>query len=239
MIFFISLFSQLKRPGLAPVEAPSGFFIAYATEPGGRALDGLGSRNSPFTSSLLKYIKKPNLEIHQLFNQVRAVTEKETDSHQIPWSSSSLNGKFFFDPLPHKVSLKLDRTALVIGVGDYYEAPLINPVNDAIDIADTLQELGFEVSLHLNPDNESMRASIRTFIRNLQHGGVGLFFYAGHGVQFNGNNYLIPSEADIDIVADLYNNSYPLNEIIANMVTAENRVNVIILDTCRDNPYYR
>ena len=89
------------------------------------------------------------------------------------------------------------RVALIIGNAAYKEAPLRNPVNDATDMAAELKQMGFSVMLRTNSGPREMRAAIREFSQSLRKGGVGLFYFAGHGVQAKGRNYLIPVNADI------------------------------------------
>ena len=96
------------------------------------------------------------------------------------------------------------RTALVIGNSDYAAAPLSNPVNDATDIANKLRELDFDVTIITNASRRQMRRGIRDYSEALRtNGGVGLFYYAGHGVQSRGENYLIPLKADLETEFDL------------------------------------
>ncbi len=86
------------------------------------------------------------------------------------------------------------RTALVIGNGAYRSAPLANPTNDARDVAGALRDVGFEVTVHTDLGQKAMKKAILAFGRQLRkRGGVGLFYYAGHAMQVNGENYLIPS----------------------------------------------
>jgi uncharacterized caspase-like protein len=80
----------------------------------------------------------------------------------------------------------------VIGNAAYEDVPLTNPVNDAEDIARTLTQLGFDVTHKENLDQNSMKRAIREFGEKIRGGGVALFYFAGHGVQVNGSNYLIP-----------------------------------------------
>ncbi len=97
------------------------------------------------------------------------------------------------------------RLALVIGNGAYDVSPLRNPVNDARAVAAALRQSGFQVTERLNLTQAQMREAIRAFGDQLRSGGVGLFYYAGHGMQVKGRNYLIPVRADIrreDEVAD-------------------------------------
>ncbi len=83
------------------------------------------------------------------------------------------------------------RTALVIGNANYDLGPLKNPVNDAIDIANSLRELGFDVTLLKNAGQNKMRRAINNFGRTLRDGGVGLFYFSGHGIQVDGKNFLM------------------------------------------------
>ena len=90
------------------------------------------------------------------------------------------------------------RVALVIGNGNYRETPLRNPVNDVRAVAKALRELGFDVLAHENANKRTMETAIIEFGRRLTDGGVGFFYYAGHGLQVRGHNYLVPIDADID-----------------------------------------
>ena len=91
------------------------------------------------------------------------------------------------------------RTALVIGNSTYQTSPLTNPANDATDMAAALRELDFEVISGVNQSRADIVRLIRQFGERLKaRGGVGLFYYAGHGVQVSGRNYLIPTDAAID-----------------------------------------
>ncbi|MEW6671323.1 MAG: SUMF1/EgtB/PvdO family nonheme iron enzyme [Thermodesulfobacteriota bacterium] len=131
------------------------------------------------------------------------------------------------------------RTALVIGNGDYKASPLKNPVNDAQDIADALRDLGFSVTLETNANSLVMKEAIKSFGRSLRQGGMGLFYYAGHGMQVKGRNYLIPVGADIGTESEVEYEAIDVGRILGQMEDAGNGLNVIILDACRDNPFAR
>ncbi len=131
------------------------------------------------------------------------------------------------------------RVALVIGNSNYKSAPLRNPVNDAKAIADKLQGLGFKVTLKLDQDQKSMANAIRVFGNQLKTGGAGLFYYAGHGMQVKGRNFLIPVDADIQNEDEVPYRSVDANEVLSKMETAKNRLNLMILDACRNNPFSR
>ena len=132
------------------------------------------------------------------------------------------------------------RIALVIGNSAYSSGPLKNPVNDAADMAAMLKKLGFSVTLKQNTKQQEMDESIREFGRQLKRTrGVGLFFYAGHGIQIGGVNYLLPVNARIEKESDVRFHSVNADMVLAEMENAENGINIVILDACRDNPYSR
>ena len=131
------------------------------------------------------------------------------------------------------------RIALVIGNSTYSSGPLKNPVNDATDIADMLKQLGFSVTLKKNAGLQEMDEAIETFGNRLKRGGVGLFYYAGHGVQVNGTNFLLPIDGKIKKESDVKYQAVDANRILDEMATANNGLNIVILDACRDNPFSR
>jgi uncharacterized caspase-like protein len=133
------------------------------------------------------------------------------------------------------------RIALVIGNGAYTKAkPLPNPSNDAADMAKALQDLGFEVISGVNQNKRQMEALIREFGTKLaSSGGVGLFYYAGHGLQVSGENYLVPVDADIPEEDEVSYSAVPISLVLGKMQTAKNDLNIIILDACRNNPFAR
>ncbi|HXI24874.1 MAG TPA: caspase family protein, partial [Pyrinomonadaceae bacterium] len=133
------------------------------------------------------------------------------------------------------------RTALIIGNGAYTNAPpLKNPPNDATLLSTTLKKLGFEVVVGTNRSQREMKQLIREFGQRLRTGGgVGLFYFAGHGIQSKGHNYLIPIDADIQTEADLEDAGVDVNYVLNLMDEAQNVLNIAILDACRNNPFAR
>jgi uncharacterized caspase-like protein len=131
------------------------------------------------------------------------------------------------------------RTALVIGNGSYAHDPLETPLNDARDMAQTLRELGFEVIEKQDLKSlEEMAQAVSEFAGRLrQRGGVGLFYYSGHGAQSDGLNYLLPIRAPIYGPADVKYQALPAEQVLKNMEVARTGVNIVILDACRRNPY--
>jgi hypothetical protein len=134
------------------------------------------------------------------------------------------------------------RVALVIGNSEYSSGPLPNPANDAKMISETLTNLGFEVITRRNADQNTMKRAIQDFGARLEKAGpeaVGLFYYAGHGVQLNGRNYLIPTTAQIEREGDVEIEAVSADWVIEQMRYARNRLNIVILDACRNNPFTR
>ena len=134
-------------------------------------------------------------------------------------------------------SSNFDRIALVIGNSRY---PLIgtlkNPEHDARDIAAALRELNFKVTIKLNVDQEELEAAISQFGKRIKKDSLGLFYYAGHGVQVNGNNYLLPVHSGIKKATDIRYKAVDLNLLVDELSLAGNGKNIIILDSCRNNP---
>jgi formylglycine-generating enzyme required for sulfatase activity len=131
------------------------------------------------------------------------------------------------------------RIALVIGNGAYESGRLNNPVNDASDMAAALRRAGFEVLLRQNVRLQEMEESLEEFGRRLRLGGVGLFYFAGHGVQTNGANYLLPVGIRIRKESDVRHEALSAERVFDEMAEANNGLNIVLLDACRDNPFTR
>lgn len=133
------------------------------------------------------------------------------------------------------------RVALVIGNSDYGPGigKLLNPANDAKLMADTLKGLGFSVDLVLDADQKAMKRAVKAFGAKLEESGkdtTGLFYYAGHGVQVEGQNFLLPIGAEIEREADVEIESISADDVMTQMQFAGNAVNLVFLDACRNNP---
>ena len=133
-----------------------------------------------------------------------------------------------------------DKFALVIGNGAYTGLTrLANPVNDANDVAEVLEEIGFSVDKVLDGNLEQMEAAIVRLQDCLSQApdSYGFFFYAGHGVQSGGENFLIPVDANIPTESFLKNRSVSVQAMLDELNYARNSLNVVVLDACRDNPF--
>ncbi len=131
------------------------------------------------------------------------------------------------------------RIALVIGNGRYAEAPLKNPVNDARAMTATLRARGFDVIARENVSKRQMEEAMADFGEKLSAGATGLFFYAGHGLQVNGHNYLIPVDAKITSEARVRLEGVDVDAVVDQMQAAKSKVSIVILDACRNNPFER
>ncbi len=140
---------------------------------------------------------------------------------------------------PQRVSER--RVALVVGNSAYRNIPpLINPANDAVLIASTLTSLGFELvggSAQLDLDKPAFEAIVKRFGTLIQGADVGLFYYAGHGVQVHGENYLVPVSANPQREADVDFEMLDTTLVLRQMEGAHTRLNLILLDACRNNPF--
>ncbi len=130
-----------------------------------------------------------------------------------------------------------NRIALLIGNAAYADAPLKNPAKDARDMADVLQQLGFEVMLTTDADRRQIIDAIRAFGQRMTGSSVALFYYSGHGLQYRGQNYLMPLNAQIQSETDIEFEMVDVDRLLAEMDAANRRgVNLVIFDACRVNP---
>ncbi len=131
------------------------------------------------------------------------------------------------------------KVALVIGNGAYAEAPLKNPANDARAVAATLRTQGFEVLLKENATKAQMNEIVADFGEKLAEGDTALFFFAGHGMQVQGRNYLLPTDARITSEQRVRLETLDVEAVLDQMAAARARVSMVILDACRNNPFER
>src|SRR4051812_21828086 len=127
------------------------------------------------------------------------------------------------------------RIALVIGNAAYPSAPLRNSVNDANAMAAKLRTLDFDVTLRTDVNRRDMSRVISDFGKKLKLGSIGLFYFAGHGMQVRGKNFLIPVDAEIDNEASVRGESVDVEQVLDQLGSAQ--LSMIILDACRNNPF--
>jgi hypothetical protein len=131
------------------------------------------------------------------------------------------------------------RVALVIGNAGYKDAPLANPLNDARAMAHALRDSGFTVITRENADQKGMVAALREFGDKLRGGGTGIFYFAGHGMQIKGRNYLMPVGISVEREDEVAYAGVDAQAVLDKMEAAGNGMNIMILDACRNNPFAR
>ncbi|MEA3521347.1 MAG: caspase family protein [Campylobacterota bacterium] len=129
------------------------------------------------------------------------------------------------------------RVALVIGNADYKEQALKNPLNDAWAVKTALEERNFKVFYLENGKRRIMIQTMERFIRSLERSAIGLVYYAGHGVEVNGENFLIPVHSTIESEMDVKYEAISMTRLIADMQRTRSRLNIFVMDACRNNPY--
>ena len=146
----------------------------------------------------------------------------------------------FIGPAAVPLAAQEARHALVIGNNNYAHArKLDNPVNDAAAIAASLEQVGFEVTLRTDTDQKALKGAVREFVQILPEGAVALVFYAGHGVQVKGQNYLIPIDAEMAEEFEVPDETLSMDTLVRGLEQAGTALNILILDCCRDDPYSR
>jgi hypothetical protein len=135
---------------------------------------------------------------------------------------------------------KESKTALIIGNANYeYFSKLKNTTNDAKDMKNLLESKGFKVHYLENATLRQMKKTLRKFAYDIKNGGVGMLYYAGHGVEVDGKNYLIPVDANIPVKDEVEYEALAVNMLIDKMENARNRLNILVLDACRNDPFSR
>jgi formylglycine-generating enzyme required for sulfatase activity/uncharacterized caspase-like protein len=131
------------------------------------------------------------------------------------------------------------RVALIIGNAGYKTSPLRNPVNDARAMRDKLKRMGFDVVYFENLQVKQVGSALREFRNAIRPGSVALFFYAGHGLQVRGENYLPTVDADLSSEEDVPYQALSLSAVLNTMEDSKAAVNLVLLDACRNNPFAR
>lgn len=143
--------------------------------------------------------------------------------------------------LPAESVLAGERVALVVGNGDYRHAtPLVNPPNDARLMAATLEDAGFDLiggKPLIDLSREDLEKAVREFGQKIRGASAAVFFYAGHGIQVNGTNFLVPVTARVASEADVRYELVDVGLVLEAMAGNERRMNIVVLDACRNNPF--
>jgi len=130
------------------------------------------------------------------------------------------------------------RVALVIGNDSYQEVPkLEKAANDARAVGQQLKKVGFEVMSYSNLNRREMNQAIGQFVDKVSGGGVGIFFYAGHGVQAGGSNFLLPVDIKVKNEQDLIDEAVDMQRVLERLAEAKAKLSLLVIDACRDNPF--
>ncbi|MCB1193565.1 MAG: caspase family protein [Leptospiraceae bacterium] len=131
----------------------------------------------------------------------------------------------------------MKKVALVIGNKDYCIGQLSSPLNDANDMANSLKDLGFSVILKENLSKMDFKQAIYNFENEIDKNGTALFYYSGHGMQYEGTNYLLPVDVTLEKEYFIEDESIKINMILEAMNHAKSTSNILLIDACRDNPF--
>lgn len=140
--------------------------------------------------------------------------------------------------IPSKIQT-LKKIALIIGNASYPEQPLRNTINDATAIASELKDLGFEVISLMNGNKKQVDAAINELGGKAGNYDVAMFYYAGHGVQYKGDNYLIPIDAELSTESDIEYECTNVNRLLSKLEDSRVKMKIVALDACRNNPFER
>jgi hypothetical protein len=163
-----------------------------------------------------------------------APTGVDAFAQQAPQISNDANK--LMANLPPPTTKKV--AALVIGNSNYVSSPLVNPKNDATDVANKLEELGYKVRRVIDGDRRTMLKSLAAFRDEAEKADVGFVYYAGHGVQVGGVNYILPIDFNLESgMASIQFDGIAVNQMLENFVPTETKL--ASLDACRDNPLSR
>jgi hypothetical protein len=174
---------------------------------------------------------------------IRYKIKLQTDSNSVYIIARNSGGTAISEPRYIQFKSEIidqKRVALVIGNSNYKSGnKLENPKNDAADMASALKRLNFDVDLLIDADQKPLGMAVDRFGEKAKNADIAFFYYAGHGVQVNGNNYLIPVDADVKEENQVKYACLDANQVLANLEFAESKVNIIVMDACRDNPFER
>lgn len=164
-----------------------------------------------------------------------ALTKRRSFAHCL--RSTACSAALVFSSVEAQAPVDL-RVALVIGNSEYPSAPLVNPANDAHAIAEVLSSMGFQVIEIRNASRAQMKAAIdRTATVLKGRHGVGLLYFAGHGLQLDWRNYIVPIDGRLTAAADVPSQAIDVHLVLESFKAAGNRMNIVVLDACRDNPF--
>jgi len=227
---YVGEFKDDKAHGLGTLFASNGTVISQ-----GVWADDKFVRSAPVKQAIAPSAQPSSIEINRLAAEVEAERKKRQKlEEQLSVAQQSIQTN-----KPAETSGIERRIALVIGNATYKVNPLKNPVNDSTDMARSLRSVGFDVIEANNTTLAQMREATRRFADKLGNSDVGLVYYSGHGVEVKGKNYLIPVNADIKREYEVVDQAFDASQFLEMMdnIRGPNnkRVNILIVDACRNN----
>jgi uncharacterized caspase-like protein len=197
---------------------------------------GYGTADSVLKDALEQSVQQVSVALNRTRTVVPSIPQGSTGTELAQTTSSS-------PPVSTpQIAVKRPteaRVALVVGASAYDFGRLRNPVNDAKLMAETLRSIDFKVDLLLDPDQAALKRAVDSFGTKIPPNGAALFYYAGHGVQVDGRNYLIPIRAKIQTQGDIDIEGVDVARLLARLEQANGSLNIVILDACRNNPFAR
>jgi uncharacterized caspase-like protein len=230
--FFLSGCAKEKHLTL-----PKGQLIVFASQQGEPAWDSVSkeSKNSPFTVALLENLNKQE-DINFVLRKVRQQVLDLTKQKQQPVAHESFtDGSLVLATINTKYPKKLSLHALVIGNSDYKTiSKLSNPENDANAISELLTKFNFSVIKSIDRNKTQFLADISNFQKTAKDSDITIFFYAGHGVQIEGRNYLMPLDVSGNSESSIKEGGISLQEIIEKF---PGNTKLFFIDADSDNPF--
>jgi len=217
--------------GLAQVKDNSENLILFSTSKNSQALDTIsGSTHSPFAKALIKSLQNKKLTLGGVVEKTIEETSTATSYSQVPSVTSNFKDtQFRFS----KLSARENRFALLIANANYQGLPLRSPINDAVVLKEVLLKQGFDVEILTNANYSKMAQTIKKFSEKLTSDSISFFFYSGHGFQYNGNNYLLPLNANVLRERDIPINTINLEDITSRLSLSKSSKNILMIDTSR------
>jgi hypothetical protein len=226
-----SLFASVETNVITPINQAS----IGASNGGDTALKEAALKEAALKEAALKEAALKEAALKEAALK-EAALKKNTSPNSVVdvFSQARLNKETSASPTKGDSSSRMKLTALVIGNGGYKSGFLKNPKNDAEEIAKKLTKFNFDVTVVYDTSREKLIQALDSYSHKSKDSAVSIFFYAGHGVQVNGINYLIPVDMDLRSVSQVTLRGIPLNNIIEEFMPSKTKL--IFLDACRDNP---
>lgn len=230
MVGFLAVVAMPVWAGLCCHKVAPNVSLLFAASPNTSASEG--EKYGKFTEQFLSYMSQPNLTWPQLVDKVKQAVKQSTDDKQVAY----LEG----DVLPNFVlsaSSNQNKTALIIGNNGSKDFPLTNPVHDANAITAQFKKLGYDTLTITDATHDVMQASVEVFQHKLKSGGVGVVYYSGHGVQMDGENYLVPVDAELESRNEMKMTLINISSVLNTLKSTKASILLFIIDASRDNPF--